>query len=233
MSSWTAADNRGVRRATFVLFISLLAVVTSVGFAADEYVVAEVWAELDPIVADGSARPLPREVALDRLLDEVQYVVSGLVYGYRFVYVPGDPSREIAESFELEPHASIPRGDPRLTVLQTWIDDDRLVARVGYEVSVVQRGWYEGWHSSANARSTGIGVSSLFLGPTHKTGAVSDGIRAAVREHVRALEFTRPQQVTGAVLLAAYPKFGIVRGNYQATVDILLQIDRIDKFETF
>ena len=184
MSSWTAADNRGVRRATVVLFIALLAVVTSVGFAADEYVVAEVWAELDPIVADGSPRPLPREVALDRLLDEVQYVVSGLVYGYRFVYVPGDPSREIAESFELEPYASIPRGDPGLTVLQTWIDEDRLVARVGYEVSAEQSGWYQGWHSSANARSTGIGVSSLFLGPTRKTGVVSDGIRAAVREHV-------------------------------------------------
>ena len=233
MSSWTAADTRDVRRATVVLFISLLATVTSAGFAADEFVVAEVWAELDPIVADGSSRPLPREVALERLLDEVQYVVSGLVYGYRFVYVPGDPSREIAESFELEPYGSIPRGDPRLIVLQTWIEDSLLVARVGYEVSSEQSGWYQGWHSSANVRSAGIGVSSLFLGPTHKTDAVSDGIRSAVREHVRASEFTRPQQIIGAVLLASYPEFGIVRGNYQATVDVLLQIDRIDKFETF
>ncbi|MEE8441822.1 MAG: hypothetical protein V3S41_08885 [Spirochaetia bacterium] len=216
-----------------ILSISLLVTMTVVGFTADEFVVAEVWAELDPIVADGSPRPFPRDVALERLLDEVQYVVSGLVYGYRFVYVPGDPSREIAESFELEPYASIPRGDPRLTVLQTWIDGDLLVARVGYELSAEQSGWYEGWHSSANDRSTGIGVSSLFLGPTNKTGAVSDGIRSAVREHVRALEFNRPREITGAVLLASYPVFGIVRGNYQATVDILLQIDRIDRFQTY
>jgi len=221
-----------VRRPAFVIFVSFLTAVTSVGFAVDEFVVAEVWAELDPIVADGSSRPLPREVALERLLDEVQYVVSGLVYGYRFVYVPGDPSREIAESFELESYGSIPRGDPRLIVLQTWIEDSLLVARVGYDVSPEQSGWYQGWHSSANVRSAGIGVSSLFLGPTHKTDAVSDGIRAAVREHVRASEFTRPQQIIGAVLLASYPEFGIVRGNYQATVDILLQIDRIDRFQT-
>jgi hypothetical protein len=211
----------------------MLTLAAAIGFAADEYVVAEVWAELDPIVADGGVRPLPREVALDRLLDEVQYVVSGLVYGYRFAYVPGDPSREISESFELEPYAMIPRGDPGLTVLQTWVDQDKLVARVGYEVSGEQQGWYEGWHSSANSRSTGIGVSSLFLGPVNKIAAVSDGVRSAVREHVRASEFTRPQQITGAVLLASYPEFGIVRGNYQATVDVLLQIDRIDRFQNY
>ena len=200
---------------------------------ADEFVVAEVWSELDPIVADGGQRPVPRAVALDRLLDEVRYVISGLVYGYRFLYVPGDPARGIAEDFQLEPYASIPLGDPALTVLQTWIDRDRLVARVGYEVSPEQQGWYQGWHSSANARSTGIGRSSLFLGPARKSAAVSDGIRDAVREHVRKLEFTRPQQVVGAALLASYPEFGIVQGNYQATVDVLLQIDRIDRFQTF
>lgn len=215
------------------LTILLLVAPTAAGFAADDFVVAEVWAELDPMVADGSARPLPRDVALDRLLDEVQYVISGLVYGYRFVYEPGDPSREIAESFELEPYASIPRGDPALTVFQTWIDGDRLFARVGYEVSAEQRGWYQGWHGSATVRSTGSGVSSLFLGPTNKTDAVSDGIRSAVREHARDLEFNRPRQITGAVLLASYPEFGIVRGNYRATVDVLLQIDQIDRFETF
>ena len=233
MSSWATADNRGVRLATSLHIALLLTTVTAVGFAADQYIVAEVWAELDPIVADGGVRPLPREVALDRLLDEVQYVISGLVYGYRFVYVPGDPSREITESFDLEPYASIPRGDSRLTVLQTWIDEDRLVARVGYEVSAEQQGWYAGWHSSANDRSTGIGVSSLFLGPVNKTGAISDGIRSAVRAHVSAQVFTRPQQIVGAALLASYPEFGIVRGNYQATVDILLQIDRIDRYQTY
>lgn len=222
-----------MRLATLLSTIVFLVFVTTGGFAVDDYVVAEVWSELDPIVADGGVRPLPREVALERLLDEVQHVISGLVYGYRFVYVPGDPSREISESFELEPYAQIARGDPRLTVLQTWIDGDKLVARVGYEVAPEQEGWYEGWHSSANSRSRGTGVSSLFLGPTNKIGAVTDGIRAAVREHVRSAEFTRPQQIVGAVLLASYPAFGIVRGNYQATVDILLQIDRIDRFQTF
>ena len=212
---------------------ALLVAATSVGFASDEYVVVEAWAELDPIVADDGIRPVPREVALEHLLSEVQYTVSGLVYGYQFDYVPGDPAREIAESFELTPYAAIVRGDPALTVLQTWIDEDKLVARVAYEVSAEQGSWYEGWHSSANPRSSGLGVSSLFLGPVNKVGAISDGIRSAVREHVRAMEFTRPQRITGAALLATYPDFGIVRGNYQAQVDVLLQIDRIERFQTF
>jgi hypothetical protein len=217
----------------FCLVVSVLLASVASGVAADEFFIVETWAELDPIVADGTERPLPREVALEQLLSDVQYTVSGMVYGYRFDYVPGDPSREIEESFELTPFAAIPRGDSRLTVLQTWIDHDRLVARVGYGLSAEQEGWYQGWHSSANARSSGSGVSSLFLGPSNRIDAISDGIRDAVRNHVRAVEFTRPQRITGAALLAEYPLFGIERGDYRARVDVLLQVDEIIRFQTF
>jgi hypothetical protein len=220
-----------VRRAVsavLILLFSPLALCAEQGFF-----VAEVWVELDPLVADSTERPLSTEAATERLLAEAQDVVSGMVYGYRFVYTPSDPSREVTEEFTLEPYARIVRGDPALQILQTWVDGDRLYARVSYEVSAEQRGWYNAWQSSANARSSGIGVSSLFLGPERKMDAIADGVRSAVREHVRAIEFTRPQRITGAALLAVYPEFAIVRGNYQAEVDILLQIDRIERYRTY
>lgn len=220
-------------RLTRLLIAGVFLLLSRAVSAAEAFVVAEVWVELDPFVADGTERPLPRNVAMERLLEEVRYAVSGMVYGYRFTYVPVDPDRKVAEEFQLEPYALIRRGDPRLSVLQTWVDGDRLFARVGYEVAPEQQGWYEAWHGSANARSRGVGVSSLFRGPSRKTEAVADAIRSAVREHVRAREFTRPQQIVGAALLASGPEFAIVRGNYQATVDILLQIDRIDRYRTY
>lgn len=213
--------------------IILLIALASSATAVDEIVVAEVWAELDPIIADGTERPLPREVALERLLDEVQHVVSGLVYGYQFEYVPGNASRDIQESFVLTPHATIPRGDPLLTVLETWIDHDLLNARVLYELTDVQSRWYRGWHSGATVRTTGIGRSSLFLGPDTKSEAVSDGVRDAVRNHLRTQVFTPPQLISGAVLLAEYPGFSIHQGDYRASVDILLQIDRIEDHQHF
>ncbi len=223
-----------MRRLSVVLLFLLIVLGSPSGlFAADGFFVAEVWVELDPIVADGTERPLSRDVAMQRLLREVQYVVSGMVYGYRFTYVPSDPDRKVTEAFELEPYGRIAWGDPRLAVLQTWIEESRLYARVSYEVAPEQQGWYEAWHSSANARSSGVGSTTLFRGPEQKMEAVSDGVRAAVREHVRAAEFTRPQKIVGAALLASYPELGIVRGNYEASVDILLQIDRIDRYRAY
>lgn len=217
-----------------VIFSICLALITAVGgYAADAFVEVEAWSEFDPIVADGSERPIPREVVLERLLNEIQFTVSGMVYGYRFEYVPGDSSRGVAESFTLEPFASIVRGDRALTVYQTWVDGDRLVARVGYEVHPEQMAWFEGWHSGATARSTGTGTSSLFLGPSKKTDAVSDAVRDAVRQHVREQVFNRPLRITGAALLADDPLFSVYHGNYQATVDVLLQIDDIEAYTTY
>jgi hypothetical protein len=79
----------------------------------DPILVVEVWSELDPLVADGGERPVPREVAIERLLEEATLVLSGMIYGFRFRYVPSYRAREIAEEFELEPYATIVRGHPQ------------------------------------------------------------------------------------------------------------------------
>ena len=117
--------------------------------------VIELWSELDPLVADGTERPIPREVAIERLLDEAVFVLSGMVYGFRFDYAPSDPTRRVAEQFELEPYAEIVRGDPRLEVFQTWVEDSRLYARIFYTLDEQQRGWYRGWTSAAMPRRAG------------------------------------------------------------------------------
>lgn len=212
---------------------SLAFLSVSVAAYADAFFQVTAWSEFDPIVADGSERPFPEDLVLERALSEIQYAVSGMVYGYRFEYIPGDPSRDLAESFVMQPYATIPRGDSSLSVHQTWVDQNRLYVRVGYDVQAEQLAWFQGWRSGANERSTGVGTSSLFLGPGHKTEAIQDAVRHAVREHVRAQVFTRPRQINGAALLAESPQFAVVRGNYQATVDVLLQIDSVESFGTY
>ena len=215
------------------LGFGLFLLVSLVGAWGDSFFEVEAWSEFDPIVADGSERPIPREVVTERLLDEIQFTVSGMVYGYQFDYVPGDPGRGIDESFELTPYGFIQRGDRSLVVHQTWVEDNRLYARVYYEVADEQEPWYQGWHSGANERSSGVGTASLFLGPTQKTKAISDAIRHAVREHVRAQVFTRPLRITGAAILENDPLFSVTRGNYQASVDVLIQVDAIERFSTY
>lgn len=199
----------------------------------DPILVVELWSELDPLVADGGERPVPREVAIERLLDEAVFVLSGMVYGFRFSYVPAAPSRGVEEVFELDPYATIVRGDPRLEVFQTWVDADRLYARITYEVDAQQAGWYRGWTSAANPRSRGVGTAPFIEGPTVKPQATRDAIRMAVRNHARTLELNRPRLLTGAVLIADAPRVVVREGSYEATVRVLLQIDTIERYELY
>jgi hypothetical protein len=195
--------------------------------------VIELWTELDPLVADGGERPVPREVAVRRLLDEAIFVLSGMIYGFRFAYVPADPARRVPERLDLEPYAAIVWGDHRLEILQTWVDRDRLYARVYYTVDEAQTGWYRAWRSAANASSSGIGTAPFIAGPTVKPDATRDAIRVAIRNHARALEPNRPQRVTGAVMIAEPPIVGIREGNYESRLTVLLQIDSIRRYEHY
>ena len=199
----------------------------------DAFVTVELWAELDPLVDAMAGTPVTREVAVNRLLDEAQATISGLVYGYRFSYTPGDPAREIDEEFHLEPYARIIRGDPRLDVVQTWVEDTNLYARVTYSLDPAQIPWFTGWHSSAHARSSGVGRVSVMGGPTVKVEALADGIRMAIRNYARRIEFNRPASIAGAVILADAPRYGVQDGNYEALVTVYLQIDSIVPFRNY
>lgn len=226
------------RRLSLLLLAALLPPVVSTESHAqawsssrdDPVLVIEVWTELDPLVADGGERPVPREVAVERMLEEAVFILSGMVYGFRFTYVPSDPSRRIAGQFELEPHATIVRGDPRLDVLQTWVAGDWLYARISYTVDEQQKGWYRGWKSAASASASGVGTVDFIGGPAVKVDAARDAIRAAIRSHARSLEFNRPRRIDGAVLIAEGPVSGVRSGNYETRLSVLLQIDEITRY---
>jgi hypothetical protein len=223
-----------VRRApllTAVLLLSLLSA-RAWGQVNDRpFVELEVWTELDPFAAD--ARPVERSVAVGRLLDEAAFVLSGMVYGYSFSYTPGDPARQVAESFELIPRALITRGDPALRVTQTWVDDDLLYARMYYELHPEQVGWFNGWRRASVTTATGTGTAPFILGPLQKTDAYDDAIRAAVRAHARTVVFSRPRLITGAATIADPPMVSIVEGSYTARVTINLVLDEIVPYDTY
>lgn len=206
------------------------------GFAQarnDPLLVIELWTELDPLVADGGERPVPREVAVGRMLDEAVFVFSGMVYGFRFSYVPADPARRVLEEFTLEPYALIIRGDPRLDVLQTWVTGDRLYARLMYTVDERQASWYRSWQSAATATSSGTGAAPFTGGPAVKQDALHDAIRMAIRNHARMLELNRPRRITGAAMIADAPVIGIRSGHYEARLPLLLQIDSIERYTNY
>lgn len=212
--------------------LALTAVMPADAQAPDDPILTlEVWSELDPLLAD--ARPVPRDVAVERLVEEARLTLSGMIYGYRFRYVPADPSRGVSESFDLEPYATIARGDPRLTVFQTWVADERLYARVFYRVGDDQADWYRGWRSAATGLAEGVGVSPFFGGPRAKPGAIRDALRGAVRNLARERSPNRPRVVSGALVIAEAPTVAVRAGHYEARLSALIQIDSIEAYDTF
>lgn len=195
--------------------------------------VVEHWSELDPLIRGVEERPLPREVVLERLVSEAQVVLSGMIYGFAFAYTPAHPDRDIPEQFTMEPHATIPRGDPGFEVFQTWIDGSRLYARILYTMDEQQLLWFTGWQSTANESSSGLGTAPFVRGPVAKIEALEDGVRSAVRELLRGEFRNRPRAVEGAVLLREAPFFGVDAGNYTARVDALIQIDSVEPYRVY
>lgn len=217
---------------TVAITLLTLAVTASVS-AHETLVIAELWVELDPVFRGPTNQQLSRDGAVDLLLDEAQFVASGMIYGYSFSYEPSNAARGITEAFQMTPYATLVRGDPRLNIFQTWLDSDRLFARLTYQIDQSQQGWFDAWHGSAVPRSTGTGSAPLFAGQLAKLDAIRDGVRAAIKEHVRQAEFNRPLRITGAVLLAETPRVVISEGDYEATVDVFLQIDEIRRYDSY
>lgn len=213
-----------------VALITLLALL-SVPIPASEYLLTEHWIGLD--ASPTANESLSREQAVERLLNEARYVISGMIYGFTFEYRPSDATRGIQEQFELEPVFQIPQADPAVTVLQSWVDGSRLYVRIGYELHPEQEAWFASWQSSAIPVVTGSGAASWFGGFAQRFAAIEDAVRAGCREYLRARTFARPASASGSIVLREYPRMAVRAGSYTATARFSLRIEKLRAYETF
>jgi hypothetical protein len=194
---------------------------------------AEFWVDLEPIVPPTGNPPASREEAVGQLLDRAQNVLTGLIYGYRFRYVPTNPRRGITDSFELVPVAEVPRGDPRLGVASTRLEESMLFVTVLYRLADFQVDRLRGWQSSSIASSAGEGAGSYFEGEGGRRSSYERAIRAAVRAYARELTRARPREVSGSLILSEEPRVRVLEGEYRTRVRIKIIIDRTERYETF
>lgn len=201
--------------------------------AAENRLIAEFWAEREPMIRTDVAYPLRRDEALRRILDEAQWTFSGMVYGYRFHYRPFDRARGVSEQFDLEQHAEIPWGDPSLSVLNVRHAQKRYYVQLQYRMAGHQAAWASGWQSRAIPRSGASGEAPLRPGVEQKRAAVEDAIRMAVREHLRGVTRNKPHSARGRLILTAPPRIWIDSGAYMASVQIKVQVDEVRPYDFF
>ncbi|THB62663.1 MAG: hypothetical protein D6B26_07110 [Spirochaetaceae bacterium] len=195
---------------------------------------------LPQLVETGEAqpeRPLRYDLPVQqRLLQEAQWVLSGMIYGWSFRYVPANSARGYEETWELELLHEIPWSDDGLSVRQTWAEDDILHAIIDYRMDNEQQGRRRSWASRRMLIMQGAGEAPYFGGQDsvlQRRLAVEDAMRMAVREYLRARHSTPPRQVDGRLVLDAAPRIVVRAGAYTASVRVKVLFQDLRRYEVF
>jgi hypothetical protein len=181
----------------------------------------------------GDVYPVPREKAQKSLLDEARILFSAMVYGYTFVYTPGDKSRRVEERFELAPVAEIQWGSPRMEIRETDIDEARLSARFCYTMSENEIRRRSSWESNSAFLSTGAGAASAFMGPSGKRAALANAIKDAIRNHLNVRVLNKPREIRGEVVLWEDPQTVVRAGAYQTQAKVRLEVREVVSYRIF
>lgn len=219
--------------ATILVAAFLLAVRPSLGAQTPEppapyngEITLEIWSIEDTIIHGD--RP-----AEERLLREAQYTLSGMIYGWNFVYTPEYADRGVKRYFEIEPVAGIEWGDPRLSLRATQGGENTLYGQIDFRLSSTDLARLDAWDDLSVARSVGIGGAPLQQGLTGKLTAIEEAIHQSVRDYLRSVTFNRPREVVGSVILERPPRVRTVSGTYEAQVRTRIFIDEIVEYHVF
>jgi len=218
-----------------IISLAILLLLPLFGHAQDGPINLRLWCELEPMVQENQDYPLSTEQAQRRALEEARGILSGMIYGYRFRYIPGDTVRKIDEEFAITPVAEILWGDPNMEIADAYIKDSLLLVKVTYRLEEFQAARRRAWSSNSVEASSGVGAYSVFTAtsPEGKQNALRDALKNAVRAALRPVVFNKPREVTGEILIWNEPHTIIQSGTYTTQADVKLQVKEIRSYSFF
>jgi hypothetical protein len=218
-----------------LISIALLFLLPLLCHAQSNPIGLRLWCELEPMMQETEDYPLTTEEAQRRALEEAREILSGMIYGYRFRYTPGDTVRKIEEEFTITPVAEILWGDPNMRVADAYVENSLLYVKVSYQLEDFQAARRRAWSSNSVESSTGIGSHSVFTvtSPEGKRQALREALKNAVREALRPVVFNKPREVTGEILIWNQPHTVIQSGAYTTQADVKLRVKEIRSYSLF
>ncbi len=239
---------RQLQRLKIFLVFTLIFACGAAGFSGNNTLFAQtpsiirnirfpVWAEVDAYpgtqAAADDVEAQEYSYSIARIKETVPFLIEGLVYGWKFTYVPSDKTRGVEEYFEVVPL----RGDRTtgfdIKYSSVWIENNRFncwvdYARTDYEVQV-----YNLWASIQNPTIQGRGYGDLTKGFEGIKEAAEDALKNAVRDYYRNLIKNKPKEISGSVLLRKTPLLGIDSGRYVINLDFFLECGSIEEYTQF
>lgn len=218
-----------------ILFVNVLSV-----FAQEtkETLRFHMWASLDAypeLYEPGDFKAGEMDYSVKMLKETTEFLLSGMLYGWNFVYTPSDKARGVEEFFELTEIQSIGELKGGIQYESPWIshEDNRLNCWVRYNRDSHQIQNLERWSSIKNAAISGRGYGSVALGFDGIRKAAEDALKQAVREYYRNEIKNKPKEISGSVLIRKSPVIGIVSGRYVINLDFFLESGTIITYSIF
>jgi hypothetical protein len=222
-----------VNRFFSVLSLSLV-MGLSVSAEAPRILQAPIWVYLEPVPGTMTAEEIKAKMPPIQELDETaRFVISGMLYGWRFDYTPPDKTRNVDEFFSLDPMNVIPRGDPRFELLDVKPAYPRLTCWAEFTLDSSLKNWFSYWDSvqikSANGRGRGERTDEI----AGIKKAYTNAIMQAIREYARTLDKNKPKEVLGEVLLRENPRLFADQGFFVADIKVLIHLTEIIPYSAF
>ena len=239
---------RQLQRLKIFLVFTLIFACGAAGFSGNNTLFAQtpsiirnirfpVWAEVDAYpgtqAAADDVEAQEYSYSIARIKETVPFLIEGLVYGWKFTYVPSDKTRGVEEYFEVVPLRGDGTSGFDIKYSSVWIENNRFncwvdYARTDYEVQV-----YNLWASIQNPTIQGRGYGDLTKGFEGIKEAAEDALKNAVRDYYRNLIKNKPKEISGSVLLRKTPLLGIDSGRYVINLDFFLECGSIEEYTQF
>ncbi len=193
-----------------------------------DVIVLTLWTELEKIPEAAGKNEISKAA-----LEDAQWILSGMLYGFKVRYVPLDKDRHVRESLSVVPVVQIPFGDSALRVFKTWSKDGRFYVQIRYTVHDYQQPRLRAWDSNIFPEAGGSGTVSLFNGRSGRLDSIKEGIKDALRNYLRAKVRNKPREIDARVILEDPPYLTVQAGGYTAKVRIKFSIDKIIPYAVY
>ncbi|WP_294427498.1 hypothetical protein [uncultured Treponema sp.] len=193
-----------------------------------------LWASMEAYPGVESLNKDSFATPIKKIRDISPFILSGMVYGWKFVYVPYDKARGVSEYFEFSPVTEFSESEINsIQYAKPWIEDSILNCWVEYRRSDEQIHIFKGWQSILQAKIKGEGYANYAKGFDGIKEACSEALKNAVRSYERKWIKSKPKEISGTVFMYEPPKIGLKSGRYKVTLDFFMETDRILEYKTF
>lgn len=222
------------------IFICFLLIFESFLYAQTPSVIQNIriplWAEIDAYPELKEAQDLEVDAfsyPVQKIKEIGPFLINGMVYGWNFVYVPSDKSRNIEEVLEITEIVPKETVEYKIKYVYPWTDEEKLNCWCEYQRTEEQIQTYYLWSSIQNPKIHGRGYGDLIDGFDGIKAATQDALKDAIRSYYRNVIKNKPKEIRGSVLIRDIPTIGVTSGRYVINLDFFLECGKIIEYTVY